>query len=267
MNKVRSRAFTLIELLVVIAIIAILAAILFPVFAQAKVAAKKTVSVSNLKQIGLGNVMYMGDYDDTIPMSQYGAGDFQVVWEAAIYPYIKSDTGAVNKNSGVFQAWGSSGLFHAPGAPDNQGSAYGIHHDLAVDNWNGGTTPAVSASVVDTPADQIFFMEKGRTEGPWGWQYFTSWEWDWVSTVNPQNGKPTTDGDDLSRKFDCDGSAGTPDAVWAGCGMQPRYRYTRACPMTFFDGHAKAMTKGSVKWYKNIHSAADPNNVNSWYPY
>jgi len=61
------KAFTLIELLVVIAIIAILAAILFPVFAQAKVAAKKAVSISNQKQLGLALVMYAGDYDDLYP--------------------------------------------------------------------------------------------------------------------------------------------------------------------------------------------------------
>ncbi len=61
------KAFTLIELLVVIAIIAILAAILFPVFAQAKEAAKKTTSVSNMRQVGTAMLLYLGDYDDTTP--------------------------------------------------------------------------------------------------------------------------------------------------------------------------------------------------------
>ncbi len=60
------RAFTLIELLVVIAIIAILAAILFPVFAQAKAAAKKTACLSNVKGIGTGTYLYAGDHDDTL---------------------------------------------------------------------------------------------------------------------------------------------------------------------------------------------------------
>ena len=58
------KAFTLIELLVVIAIIAILAAILFPVFAQAKLAAKKTSSLADVKEIGLAEIMYQNDSDD-----------------------------------------------------------------------------------------------------------------------------------------------------------------------------------------------------------
>jgi len=63
----QKQAFTLIELLVVIAIIAILAAILFPVFAQAKEAAKKTSCLSNMKQLGLADIMYVNDHDDTYP--------------------------------------------------------------------------------------------------------------------------------------------------------------------------------------------------------
>ncbi len=63
------KAFTLIELLVVIAIIAILAAILFPVFAQAKAAAKATACLSNMKQLGTGFALYLGDADDVLPLS------------------------------------------------------------------------------------------------------------------------------------------------------------------------------------------------------
>ena len=70
------RAFTLIELLVVIAIIAILAAILFPVFAQAKAAAKKTACLSNMKQVGTGLYLYAGDYEDTFILdSKYAIGN------------------------------------------------------------------------------------------------------------------------------------------------------------------------------------------------
>src|SRR5579872_4574635 len=90
-SKLKTSAFTLIELLVVIAIIAILAAILFPVFAQAKMAAKKTADLSNLKQIGLGIMMYANDSDDMYPRggTQDAAGNWST-WREAIYPYIKN---------------------------------------------------------------------------------------------------------------------------------------------------------------------------------
>ncbi len=90
----RNRAFTLIELLVVIAIIAILAAILFPVFAQAKESAKKTTGVSHLKQMNLACVMYSADYDDTFPLAVRALGGDNVwagsVWVFDVYPYTKN---------------------------------------------------------------------------------------------------------------------------------------------------------------------------------
>ncbi len=70
MQPLRHRAFTLIELLVVIAIIAILAAILFPVFAQARAAARKTMCLSNMKQITLAMLMYSSDWDERFARTQ-----------------------------------------------------------------------------------------------------------------------------------------------------------------------------------------------------
>jgi prepilin-type N-terminal cleavage/methylation domain-containing protein len=87
------RAFTLIELLVVIAIIAILAAILFPVFAQAKAAAKATQSLSNTKQIGTAQQIYLADYDDVVPIRRYclqTSPRTLYSWKQAMYPYMKN---------------------------------------------------------------------------------------------------------------------------------------------------------------------------------
>ncbi|MGV3617365.1 MAG: prepilin-type N-terminal cleavage/methylation domain-containing protein [Fimbriimonas sp.] len=108
------KAFTLIELLVVIAIIAILAAILFPVFAQAKTAAKKTAAISNQKQIGIGFMLYLADNDDVYPRRSGcelnssinsklndgtlrcgGAAGFAhsmtwQTWQKYIFPYVKN---------------------------------------------------------------------------------------------------------------------------------------------------------------------------------
>lgn len=82
--------FTLIELLVVIAIIAILAAILFPVFARARENARRTSCMSNVKQISLGIIQYTQDYDEKMPI-HYGPAGGALFWGNAIFPYVKSN--------------------------------------------------------------------------------------------------------------------------------------------------------------------------------
>jgi prepilin-type N-terminal cleavage/methylation domain-containing protein len=139
MNK--KRAFTLIELLVVIAIIAILAAILFPVFAQAKLAAKKAASLSNVKQITLANIMYENDYDDYFTLAsqnfyqdacgtpqnptgtghcEFGGNVAALDWPLLLQPYIKSLGLFVDPGTGDPQGIFGSGVNALPG---NQNAA------------------------------------------------------------------------------------------------------------------------------------------------
>jgi prepilin-type N-terminal cleavage/methylation domain-containing protein len=89
MTHRKQNAFTLIELLVVIAIIAILAAILFPVFAQAKAAAKTTACLSNVKQIATGGIMYSADYDDVVHPHEFYTTTPSLI-DSGYYFYIES---------------------------------------------------------------------------------------------------------------------------------------------------------------------------------
>ena len=130
------RGFTLIELLVVIAIIAILAAILFPVFARAREKARQTSCLSNLKQIGLGAVMYVQDYDETLFGHIAGRRDATnppwpwpapyYMWHQQIFPYVR--------NLQVFTCPSMSGYSLVPqadGTPSYDSSlGYGINYEV-----------------------------------------------------------------------------------------------------------------------------------------
>ncbi len=94
-SALRPRGFTLIELLVVIAIIAILAAILFPVFGRARENARRSSCLSNTKQVGLAALQYIQDYDEILPLNVGDVDNFanpgvQPNWLSGIYPYMKS---------------------------------------------------------------------------------------------------------------------------------------------------------------------------------
>jgi len=284
----RKKAFTLIELLVVIAIIAILAAILFPVFAQAKLAAKKTVSISNLKQMGLASKMYDGDYDDTITQAQYCTiyqnGNSLLTWENTLFPYIKNGENVTDATYGTGNGSPdrdiATGIWADPGAPTHQSFPYGINPHLAPDNWgytcdkaSDGMGSSVSETTVPSPADAILIMTKGKTEtepgaqNQWGWIYFIADEYGWTSTTafDYATGQPlqTGENDDVAIKNgDCDGKDGSGSGeVWAGCGMLPRYRYSTVCPVTFVDGHAKTMSKNSIHFGKNIYVGAPGQGI------
>jgi prepilin-type N-terminal cleavage/methylation domain-containing protein len=157
--KKRFHGFTLIELLVVIAIIAILAAILFPVFAQARESARQTTCLSNCKQIGISMAMYTADYDEKFPVQRadglktLAAGGKEVTYYDALAPYIKNQ-----------QVWvDPSG--QPNGAVQMKPPAMGYHM-----NGNLITLTGLSEAAVASPANCLLMRESGA-----GYAYYEAW--------------------------------------------------------------------------------------------
>ncbi len=179
----RKSAFTLIELLVVIAIIAILAAILFPVFAQAKAAAKKTSSLSNVRQIGTASMLYMGDYGDTVmPLYFFDPNNLTYPSTFGFYyypmtmlPYTKSEKIFLCPNDTADDPLLSDGQGHGRFDPANMfhyyivGSnpSYGYNYrylNTVALNFDYGAQPVsmftgVSVTSLNSPAQTVMFAE------------------------------------------------------------------------------------------------------------
>jgi prepilin-type N-terminal cleavage/methylation domain-containing protein/prepilin-type processing-associated H-X9-DG protein len=241
--------FTLIELLVVIAIIAILAAILFPVFAQAREKARQTVCLSNEKQISLAVLQYEQDYDEMFPQSSDGAYQY---WENSVQPYIK------NGNQYDGEVYGNGGVWDCPSWPPDfgQGQKYGCSDDLFVNNYGRAGTAANhpwNDAILDSPAEKIMIAEKGRNGASWGYESFLTLQGWWATSVLT-NGvyDPTKDNSSISVGPGYDRDMDLGQTPWEGP-HTVRYRHQGACSVVFADGHVKAMTKGSIKWYENVY--------------
>ncbi len=274
MKRTRS-GFTLIELLVVIAIIAILAAILFPVFAQAREQARKTSCLSNVKQIGLGFQMYAQDYDESMPASFAlnpsinGGGRQEIPYEHQIYPYIKnwaifacpSDATPINTNNHdkgqYFDGSMADGKYrrsygYVCAIATDAGAAAGVAPDpnTGMSEWQKGK----SLAAFDAPAETIAITEQWGTEGGLSNSFTPGTPWGSMFT-NCDTWKLS------GRKRNADGSPKSPiDQAPASPGINPPCTtefannnkvqakgHMDAMNYMFADGHAKVMRWAQVR--------------------
>jgi prepilin-type N-terminal cleavage/methylation domain-containing protein len=273
------RAFTLIELLVVIAIIAILAAILFPVFAQAKEAAKKTSTLSNYKQVGTSSQIYLSDTDDVYPLSGSFNGTTNT-WRLG-FPVTDSVLNSVPAG------WTSSrsrdttrrpeeeifvlnamqpymknfGLFEANGLPKfSYGSARSTITNLAPANVNvayNGLLHNYSGTAVAQPARLTMF---------WGGLYKQNLEGFGISA--PQldcAGNAAGANCRFNPGRDSAGGTSAYGYIWYGVGNNRSvWLYGRTTPMVYADTHAKVQSLNGPIWPLYASNNANDNPFSSF---
>ncbi|MGI4788268.1 MAG: DUF1559 domain-containing protein [Janthinobacterium lividum] len=240
MHRCYKKGFTLIELLVVIAIIAILAAILFPVFQKVRENACRTVCLSNLKQIGLAGLEYVQDSDEIEP-SGYSGDDITYkpsdYWYNNIMPYIAG----ANSNVATINFCPSSPH------PEKMSFAMNVRVGGAADDPGllsfSCTTPATLAMLTH-PSETIAYGESDQIPGAYLNNPLT------VFRVNPGsvNGGQWNEYDAPANDKDWDSidNDTNPDGASPG---QVRYRHTQMTDMVFCDGHVKSVRRGTITPY------------------
>jgi prepilin-type N-terminal cleavage/methylation domain-containing protein/prepilin-type processing-associated H-X9-DG protein len=256
--------FTLIELLVVIAIIAILAAILFPVFAQAREKARQTSCLSNMKQIGLGLAMYNQDYDETMPLAFArvppinGGTENRIPFDQQLKPYIKNDqvfkcpSDAAPRTNPPFWdgSYRTSNLFRSYGYVGQIDTAEGSSRSELPDRntgmsiWDDNTPrQATRLAQIDMPADTVAIVESWNPNtgaasdsrvGAWYGALFTGCDtFKLAGRKRPRSG-PIDDAP-TSR---CSGNY---------TGFSPMPGHANQGNYVFADGHVKVMRWGDVR--------------------
>ena len=265
-NLSQSAGFTLIELLVVIAIIAILAAILFPVFAQAREKARQTTCLSNEKQMGTAMLMYTQDYDEGFPMLQYvdANGGF-VSWYGPIYAYVKNGKSS-NTINGTNYYYGSEGIWKCPSFPSDQNAQYGISWVISrngAGTYQATTTPnyqiiTVGQADIDSPSEKVMILEKGEAYKDAASDYAQPLvdpaQWYWAGYIGMTNGQPTLPENHFELTYDVDANGRSQYANYGPSpANMPRFRHSKTCNAVFIDGHVKSVVRGQLSWFKNIY--------------